>query len=251
MLASSPAHLVMPAPTVQSTDLPVRERLDRHLHRHLGVWPPSEPRSIVVTPARGRPGWDGRVRPVQGILGPEGNVLAVSPRFAWLFRGIDAEELILGLRASDARSRISRQLGVPVDVGLAILRWPEQPPPLPEPGEWIPFSDPRLPGWLAPFNGNVLAAFDETGAFVAGVGLKHHDEWAQEIAVGTDPQHRGRGYARRLVAQAARDIIASGGVPLYRHEAGNAASERVADATGFPDRGWRSVDLDIGSMGDR
>jgi len=159
--------------------------------------------------------------------------------------------LILGLRAPDARSRISRQLGVPVDVGQAILRWSEKPSHLPEPGEWLPSSDPRLPGWLAPFNRNVLAAFDEDGAFVAGVGLKHHDQWAREIAVGTDPEHRGRGYARMLVAQAARDIIASGKVPLYRHEAGNAASVRVADATGFPDRGWRSIDLDIGSMGDR
>jgi len=241
----------MPARTVQSTDLPVRERLDRHLRRHLGNWPPSEPHSIVVTPARDQPGWDGKVRPVQGIFSPEGNVLAVSPRFAWLFRGIDAEELILGLRASDAWSRVSRQLGVPVDVGQAILRWSEQAIDLPRPGQWVASSDSRLPGWLAPFNGNVLAAFDETGAFVAGVGLKHHDQWAREIAVGTDPEHRGRGYARRLVAQAARDIIASGGIPLYRHEAGNTASERVADATGFPDRGWRSVDLNIGSMGDR
>ncbi|MBA3378171.1 MAG: GNAT family N-acetyltransferase [Chloroflexia bacterium] len=246
MLASSPAHLqIVPAQPVRPTDLPVRERLERHLRQHLGVWSPPARHSIVVTPTRDRPGWDGRVRRVQGILSPEGNVLAVSPRFAWLFKAVDPEGLFLDLLASDATLRVSQRLGVPLDVGLASLRWPEQPSPLPEPGMWVPSRDPRLPGWLAPFNGSTLAAFDEHGAFMAGVGVKHHDEWAREIAVGTDPEHRGRGYARMLVAQAARDIIAGGGVPLYRHEAGNAASERVADAAGFPDRGWRSINLDI------
>lgn len=252
MLISSPAHLqIVPARTVQSTELPVRERLDRHLRHRFGVWPPRVPDEIVITPARDRPDWDGRVRPVQGVLTPKGNILAVSPRLAWLFNGVDPEALILDLHAPDAQSRFFRRLGVPVDAGIAILRWAEQSVRLPGPGNWVPSSDSRLPGWLAPFNGNVLAAFDDHGAFMAGVGLKHHDEWAREIAVGTDPQHRGQGYARMLVAQAARDIIASGGVPLYRHEAHNAASVCVADAAGFPDRGWRSIDLDLGSIGDR
>ncbi len=252
MLATSPTNFrIVPARPLWSTDLRVRERLDRHLRQRFSVWPPRVPDDIVITTARDRPDWDGKVRPVQGVLSPDGNILAISPRVAWLFHGVDPEHLFDDLGASDAPFRVSLRLGVPVNLGLATLRWSEQPPQLPEPGEWVSSSDSRLPGWLEPFNGKVLAAFDEHGSFMAGVGLKHHEAGATEIAVGTEPGHRGRGYARMLVAQAARDIIASGGVPMYRHEAGNAASERVADATGFPDLGWRSIDIDLGSIGDR
>jgi hypothetical protein len=30
-------------------------------------------------------------------------------------------------------------------------------------------------------------------------------------------------------------------VPTYQHDPANVASARVADAAGFPDRGWRSM----------
>ncbi|MFD0788502.1 GNAT family N-acetyltransferase, partial [Micromonospora azadirachtae] len=58
--------------------------------------------------------------------------------------------------------------------------------------------------------------------------------------VGTAPEAQGRGLARRLVAQAARRVLDEGAVPTYLHEWSNHASARVADAAGFPDRGWRS-----------
>jgi len=227
---------------------PVRERLNMHLRRWLGAWPPRAPYEIVVTPERDRPGWDGKVHPVQGVFSPEGNILAVSPRYKGLFRGADPEELLLDLGASDASNRASRRLGIPVTIGIATLRWSEQAAELPEVGAWVPGGDPRLPGWFAPFHGHALANFNERGGFVAGVGLKNHGQNVLELSVGVDPGHRSRGYARMLVAQAARDVIAGGGIPLYRHERHNVASARVADASGFPDRGWRSVDLDLGDM---
>jgi hypothetical protein len=36
-------------------------------------------------------------------------------------------------------------------------------------------------------------------------------------------------------------VLADGAVPLYQHDPENTASARVADAAGFPDRGWTSV----------
>ena len=56
----------------------------------------------------------------------------------------------------------------------------------------------------------------------------------------TELAARGRGLARRLVAQAARRVLEEGAVPTYLHETANVASARVADAAGFPDRGWRA-----------
>jgi len=45
------------------------------------------------------------------------------------------------------------------------------------------------------------------------------------------------------VAQAARRVIADGAVPTYLHAFDNTASARVADAAGFPDRGWQVLEL--------
>ena len=108
---------------------------------------------------------------------------------------------------------------------------------LPDVGEWLPAGDPRVPGWLKPFGGEVLVVLDDD-VYVAGVGLKRHDEHGQEISVGTEEAARGRGLARRLVAQAARRLLAAGIVPTYLHDPANTASAKVADAAGFPDRGW-------------
>ena len=64
--------------------------------------------------------------------------------------------------------------------------------------------------------------------YLAGVGLKRHDARVHEIAVGTAEAARGRGLARRLVAQAARSLLARGIVPTYLHDPANLASARVA-----------------------
>lgn len=86
----------------------------------------------------------------------------------------------------------------------------------------------------------VLVVRDQRGRYLAGVGIKRHDRHGHELAVGTVPAARGRGLARRLVAQAARRVLDDGAVPTYLHDRSNAASARVAEAAGFPDRGWRS-----------
>ena len=83
----------------------------------------------------------------------------------------------------------------------------------------------------------------ETGRYLAGVGIKRHDDIGRELAVGTEPAARGRGLARRLVAQAARRVLDEGGIATYQHDPANVASARVAEAAGFPDRGWRSVGM--------
>ena len=125
-----------------------------------------------------------------------------------------------------------------------IYRWCEQPAELPDAGEWIDARDPSVPEWLRPFGHEVLIARDpEDGSYLAGVGIKHHDAHGREIAVGTEPRAQGRGLARRLVAQAARRIRDEGAVATYQHDPANTASARVAEASGFPDRGWRSLGM--------
>nr|WP_246277875.1 GNAT family N-acetyltransferase [Phytohabitans rumicis] len=96
-----------------------------------------------------------------------------------------------------------------------------------------------MPQWLRPFGGEVLIAREpSTGAYLAGVGIKRHDGHGNELSVGTEERARGQGLARRLVAQAARRVLDEGAVPTYLHSFDNVASARVAEAAGFPDRGW-------------
>jgi GNAT superfamily N-acetyltransferase len=195
----------------------VPEPLARHLARAIGVWPPPPGITVVEAEVRGRPGWDGELHPVWGLRTPEATSVGVPPGWA---TGDDPAAFVASLVEG-------------------IFRWSTDPVVDGETGAWVPARDPRVPEWLVPFGGDVLVAFDDRGAYAAGVGLKRHDDDVWEIAVGTDERHRGKGLARRLVGQAAAAVLAAGAVPTYQHDLDNHASGKVATAAGFPDRGWR------------
>ena len=213
-------------------------RLAAHLRTWLGRWPGAGPGLTVVgCPARDEPGWDGGLHRVIGVAAPEHGVLSVPPASAaavaaWIDDGGDPAE-------------------IPTVAGLArpwfvgVFRWSDSPAPLPDAGEWIAADHPSVPPWLRPFGGEVLVAVDEvTGKHLAGVGVKVHDAHGRELAVVTAEAARGRGLARRLVAQAARRVLDEGAVPTYVHARSNTASARVATAAGFPDRGWSLLAVD-------
>ena len=128
-----------------------------------------------------------------------------------------------------------------------MFRWTDRPAPLSDAGEWVAADHPSVPPWLRRFGGEVLVAVDHgTGEHLAGVGIKRHDPHGRELAVVTAEAARGRGLARRLVAQAARRVLDEGRVPTYVHDRRNTASARVAAAAGFPDRGWSFLAVDPG-----
>jgi GNAT superfamily N-acetyltransferase len=228
---------------------PPIERLNQHLRTWLGRWPGTGPVEVIGAAARERPGWDGRIFPVIGVRSPASGVLSVPPpaeatvRTA-LAQAIPASTVDSEPTWSELLRRLPTLLGAPDRrVYSGIFRWSDSPANLRDAGDWIDADDPSVPEWLRPFGHQVLIAHDETGAYLAGVGIKHHDAYGREIAVGTEPQARGRGLARALVAQAARRILDEGAVPTYQHDPTNIASARVADAAGFPDRGWRSAGM--------
>lgn len=230
--------------TASATSQHGREGLRRHLLAWLGAWPPAANLEIVVWSGRDQPGWDGGSWRGLAVESPHGTVLSLSPTLVADPGRIDHGRVMAAWHGADAATEVPLALGRPdLGLGRAVFRWSERPAALPDPGEWVAADDPRLPAWLRPFNGDVLIAWDESGRFAAGVGRKLHNRYGHELAVATEPAQRGRGLARALVAQAARRVIADGAVPIYLHDPANTRSARVADAAGFPDRGWRVYSL--------
>ncbi|MGC5029393.1 GNAT family N-acetyltransferase [Micromonospora sp. DT229] len=212
---------------------------DRRLHLHLatwlGQWPAGKGLHVVGSWRRSHPAWDGRLRPAIAVTTGESTVLSVPP------------DRVTGVRELARRSEALLP-ALPAAVGQPsgwvvhddVFRWSTAPAPLPEIGEWVAPTTLGLPSWLRLFDRPVLVVRDDRGRYLAGVGIKRHDPFGQELAVGTVPTARGRGLARCLVAQAARRVLDEGAVPTYLHDRANAASARVAEAAGFPDRGWGS-----------
>jgi GNAT superfamily N-acetyltransferase len=218
-------------------DVPSDPRLTAHLAAYLGAWPPGRPLDVVGSPARLAPAWDGGRVPAVAVASPVGTVVSVPPDSV-----AAAAKAVAGVepRSDELGPALAGAIGL---AGRAspwvVFRWTATPAPLPDVGRWVANDHPALPDWLRPFPGEVLVTFDERGEYVAGVGIKRHTESGRELAVGTTEAARGLGYARRLVAQAARAVLADGAIPLYVHVADNLPSARVADAAGFPDLGWR------------
>jgi RimJ/RimL family protein N-acetyltransferase len=218
------------------------EGLVAHLTGWTGGWPPALPPTVTGNPGNAEPGWDGRIHPVTGVVDPVGRALIGVPpdyeaaaREAAVHAGSDLVGLLRTLPALLDRP------GHVVYTG--VFRWTTTPAPLADAGEWVAADDPVVPDWLHPFGGRVLIARDDDGRYLAGVGVKRHDSHGHELSVGTEPEARGRGLARRLVAQAARALLADGIVPTYLHDPANVASARVAEAVGFLDLGWRVLGM--------
>ena len=217
-------------------------RLERHLAGWLGAWPPTGELTIVGSPQRVTPAWDGKIYPVAGVETPEGTVLSVPP---------DAIEQVRA--AGDDLAAIGPALPAIVGrpdarFGRGVFRWCHELRDDADPAAvWLPPDDERVPPWLAVFNGDVLVHLDDDGRYGAGVGRKRHDAFGQELSVATEERLRGRGLARRLVAQAARRVADEGAVATYLHHPSNTASAHVAEAAGFPDTDWWILGVPVAS----
>ncbi|HEY6595789.1 MAG TPA: GNAT family N-acetyltransferase [Asanoa sp.] len=210
-------------------------RLYHHLVTWLGQWPAGHGLQVVGSDRRTKPGWDGEVRPAVGVGTAAGIVMSVPPT------RVGAVRALADLPVPDLLDKLPGAVGAEGWRAYeAIFRYSLEPVAMPDAGEWVPFDDPVVPEWLHPFGGEVLIARDEAGGYLAGVGIKRHDTYGNELSVGTEPAARNRGLARRLVAQAARRVLDEGAVPTYMHDPSNIASAQVAEAAGFPERGWRA-----------
>lgn len=222
----------------------IQARLDAFLSSRLGTWPPTASLELRSCDLRDQPRWDGKIVPFLGVESPAGTVLTFSPTVFPDGERLDPRQIEDELGTSDSYMTLPALFGHPdMHFGRGVFRYLAEFADLPVVGEWCEPHDPRLPDWLRPFNGGVLVHWAADGSYAAGVGLKQHTELGAEISVGTDPAHRGKGLAQALVAQSARFVWERGGFPMYLHGTHNAASARVAEKAGFPDRGWHIIEM--------
>ncbi|MGA3525021.1 GNAT family N-acetyltransferase [Melissospora conviva] len=226
----------------------VDRRLYQHLVSRFGQWPPRQPVQVVASARRTRPGWDGRLRPAIALAAPAGAVVSVPPEHLATVRRLAGR---LGDGPAGAREQLDGLLAaLPAAIGhpdcgqdRGTFRWTLAPAPLEPAGQWCPPAAAGLPSWLRWYGEDVLVVRDDDGRYLAGAGIKRHDAYGAEIAVGTVEAARGQGLARRLVAEAARRALDEGLVPTYVHDPGDAAAARVGDAAGMAERGWRLYTL--------
>ena len=206
------------------------------LTEFLGAWPDTAGLTVIGSDERTKPSWNGDVREVVGVGGSGRSVISVPPRYADAVReAVPTWE--------DVAEHLPAAVGKPGHHAFfGKFRWSTAPADLPDAGVWVDHDDPRVPPWLRPFGGQVLITFMD-GGYAAGVGIKRHNKAGMELSVGTEERYRGQGLATRLVAQAARKIIAAGAIPIYLHDPANVASDRTATAAGFPDLGWQILGL--------
>lgn len=212
------------------------QRITNHLEELLGAWPPTAKLQVVGSAQRTKPGWDEAIRPVLGIETLQGTVLSVPPRLGDTIRGLAAE-------ANNDLDLVGAQLSTLLErpgwrFGRGFYRWTTRPTPGEDRGHWLDASDQRLPTWLRRFSGPVLVALVDDEV-VCAVGIKRHNHWGHELAVRTDPSHRRTGLGAALVAQAGRQVLEHGAIPIYVHADDNVGSACTAQAAGFDDIGWR------------
>jgi GNAT superfamily N-acetyltransferase len=102
-----------------------------------------------------------------------------------------------------------------------------------ERAEFIAVEDAAALHLRTRFDGAIFGVRGPHGRLVSWAALKLKSERVWEIAVATEPDYRGRGLARDVVAAAARFSLDRGRVPIYIHDRDNSTSGFVARAIGF------------------
>jgi RimJ/RimL family protein N-acetyltransferase len=99
--------------------------------------------------------------------------------------------------------------------------------------EHIAEEDPSALHLRTRFDGAIFGVRGPHGRLISWAALKLKTDHIWEIAVATEADYRGKGYARDAVSAAARFTLDQGRLPIYIHDRDNGTSAFVARAAGF------------------
>ena len=195
---------------------------------------------ILSVPGRGLPAWHGYTMPIVGLAFAPGAVIACRPDLVETLRrtlGTDARLPALDAPALRRLHRAVRTL-LPHAFTLggdlrAVDAMTFAPSPTIGRAEHIPEDDPAALHLRTRFDGPIFGVRGPRGRLVSYAALKLKSETVWEIAVATEPDYRGRGFARDVVSAASRRAFDAGRLPIYIHDRDNSTSAFVARAVGF------------------
>ncbi len=195
---------------------------------------------LVSMSSRGLPSWHGYVLPVVGLSFAPGAVLSCRPDLVDQLRRELGSDVALPYLDGPALRRMLRaiQRTVPHSFTLAgDLRVADSatfaPSTTMDRAEHIADDDTAALHLRTRFDGAVFGVRGPHGRLVSWAALKLKSDRVWELAVATEADYRGRGYARDVVAAATAYTLDQGRLPIYIHDRDNNTSAFVARAVGY------------------
>jgi GNAT superfamily N-acetyltransferase len=217
--------------------------LDEYAERVLACPPALARRGgvhLVSEARRGLPAWHGFTMPIVGLSFAPGAVVACRPDLVDRLRaelGSDAHQSYLD---GPAFRRLWRAVArcTPNAFTLAgDLRVASASTVVPthtiDRAELIDEEDAAALHLRTRFDGAIFGVRGPRGRLLSWAAIKLKSDHVWELAVATEAEYRGRGFARDVVAAAARFTLDQGRLPIYIHDRDNGTSAFVARAVGF------------------
>lgn len=205
---------------------------DRSL-THAGV-------TIVPSAQRGLPAWHGYTLPIVALTFREGTVIAARPDMVERLRsemGSDAQAGLLDLAALRRLHRAIKRVAEHSFTLGGEMRAADGETFQPYRGtivaKLVDPEDPSAAHLRGRFDARVFGIRGPHGRIVAWAGLKEKSPDVWEIAVTTEADYRGRGFARATVSAATQCTLEAGRLPLYIHDRDNEPSAFVCRSLGY------------------
>jgi RimJ/RimL family protein N-acetyltransferase len=195
---------------------------------------------LMSSSVRGLPSWHGFTMPIVGLSFAQGAVIACRPDLIERLRaelGSDVHQQHLDGPAFRRLWRAVQRCAPNAFTLAGDFRAAHQSTlmlsPFLERAEHIDEDDTAALHLRTRFDGAIFGVRGPRGRLVSWAALKLKSERIWEVAVATEADYRGRGYARDVVSAAARFALEQGRVPVYIHDRDNSTSAFVARAVGF------------------
>jgi GNAT superfamily N-acetyltransferase len=195
---------------------------------------------LLADSRRGLPAWHAFTMPIVGLSFASGAVVASRPDLIECLRDELGSDLHQPHLDGPAFRRLWRAVKRCADNAFVLagdLRVADSasvsPPPTMKRAELIPDEDAAALHLRTRFDGAIFGVRGPHGRLVSWTALKLKSDQVWELAVATEPDYRGHGYARDTVAAAACFTIEQGRLPIYIHDRENGTSAFVARAAGF------------------
>jgi GNAT superfamily N-acetyltransferase len=217
--------------------------LDEYAERVLAC-PPAVARRggvhIISESRRGLPAWHGFTMPIVGLSFAPGAVIACRPDLVVRLTaelGSDVHQAYLDgpafrrlwravARCTENAFTLAGDLRAASAATFAPTRTMER-------AEMIAADDTAALHLRTRFDGAIFGVRGPHGRLVSWAAIKLKSDRVWELAVATEPDYRGRGYARDVVAAASQYTLEHGRLPIYIHDRDNGTSAYVARAVGF------------------